>query len=67
MKQFEVARETPTEPVGMKIVGVGVIASCLVLSTLFGWGIYLDLSREPCACECPVGDPPVGEGGAPAP
>jgi hypothetical protein len=35
---------------GMKIIGAGVIVSCLLLSTLFGWGIYLDLTAEPCTC-----------------
>jgi hypothetical protein len=34
----------------MKIVGVGVILSCLLLSALFGWGIYLHLTAEPCTC-----------------
>lgn len=34
----------------MLVLGVGVIASCLLLSTLFAWGIYLDLTikRQPC-------------------
>ncbi len=36
MSEFKVGQEPPREPVGMKIVGVGVIVSCLILSTLFG-------------------------------
>jgi len=51
MNEFDVGQEPPRQPVGMKIVGVGVILSCLLLSTLFGWGIYLDLTAEPCPCE----------------
>jgi len=50
MSNFDVATDTKREPVGMNIVGVGVILSCLLLSTLFAWGIYLDLSKEPCSC-----------------
>jgi len=37
----------------MKIVGAGVIASCITLSILFGWGVYLQFT-EPCDCACPV-------------
>jgi hypothetical protein len=51
MSDFNVGQEPPRQPVGMKIVGMGVILSCLLLSTLFGWGIYLDLTKEPCTCE----------------
>jgi hypothetical protein len=47
MKEFTVGHEPPALPVGMKIIGVGVILSCLMLSALFGWGIYLNLTREP--------------------
>ena len=50
MSDFEVGQEPPRQPVGMKIVGVGVIVSCLLLSALFGWGIYLDLTEECCPC-----------------
>ncbi|HJN49199.1 MAG: hypothetical protein QGI68_18265 [Pseudomonadales bacterium] len=50
MTDFNVGTEPPREPVGMKIVGVGVILSCLLLSILFGWGIYLHLTAEPCDC-----------------
>lgn len=50
MSDFEVGQEPPREPVGMKIVGVGVIVSCLLLSSLFAWGIYLNLTTEPCTC-----------------
>jgi len=49
MSEFKVGQAPPKEPVGMKIVGVGVILSCLFLSALFGWGIYLDLT-DPCTC-----------------
>ncbi len=51
MSEFNVGQEPPRQPAGMKIVGVGVILSCLLLSTLFGWGIYLNLTEEPCVCE----------------
>ena len=50
MSEFNVGREPPREPVGMKVVGVGVIVSCLLLSALFAWGIYLNLTAEPCEC-----------------
>jgi hypothetical protein len=50
MSDFNVSQEPPREPAGMKIVGAGVIVSCLLLSILFGWGIYLDLTAEPCTC-----------------
>jgi len=52
MSEFDVVQEPPRQPVGMKIVGVGVIVSCLLLSTLFGWGIYLHLTTDPCPCPC---------------
>ncbi len=45
--------EPPREPAGMKIVGAGVIASCITLSILFGWGVYLQFT-EPCECSCPA-------------
>ena len=45
-------QEPPREPAGMKIVGVGVIASCLTLGVLFGWGVWMQLT-EPCECACP--------------
>lgn len=48
MSNFEVGEGPAREPVGMKIVGVGIIVSCLLLSVLFAWGIYLDLTQEPC-------------------
>ena len=51
MSEFNVGLEPPRQPAGMKIVGVGVIVSCLFLSALFGWGIYLNLTDEPCVCE----------------
>ena len=51
MSEFEVGQAPPREPVGMKIVGVGVIASCLLLSALFAWGIYLDLTTKHCPVE----------------
>jgi len=50
MNDFEVREDTAIAPAGMKIVGIGVIASCLLLSALFAWGIYLDLTAEPCSC-----------------
>ena len=50
MREFNVSQAPPRQPVGMKIVGVGVIASCLLLSALFGWGIYLNLTTQPCSC-----------------
>lgn len=50
MSDFNVSQEPPREPVGMRIVGTGVIVSCLLLSALFGWGIYLNLTAEPCTC-----------------
>lgn len=31
-------------------LGVGVIISCLALSGLFAWGIYLDLQIKAHAC-----------------
>jgi hypothetical protein len=49
MNDFNVVYEPPVVPVGMKIVGTGVILSCLLLSALFGWGIYLNLTKEPVA------------------
>ena len=48
MSDFNVGQEPPREPVGMNIVGAGVIVSCMFLSALFGWGIYLDLTQEQC-------------------
>jgi len=40
----------------MLVLGSGVIASCLLLSTLFAWGIYLDLNLKsrPCPPAPPV-------------
>ena len=66
MKDFDVGREPPVQPVGMKIVGVGIIASCLLLSVLFAWGIYLNLTQEPCSCpqSTPAAAPSVPEGQA---
>ena len=52
MSDFNVSQETKKVPFGMAVVGTGVIASCLLLCVLFGWGIYLDLERkEDCAVE----------------
>ncbi len=50
MSDFEIRHQAEREPAGMKIVGIGVIASCLLLSALFGWGIYLNLTTPPCSC-----------------
>ena len=50
MSDFNVGQEPPRQPVGMNIVGTGVIVSCLLLSALFAWGIYLNLTQEPCTC-----------------
>ena len=50
MSQFTVGQEPPRIPAGMKIVGVGVILSCLFLSFLFGWGIYLNLGEKSGEC-----------------
>ena len=50
MSNFNVQHQTQTVPFGMKVVGSGVIISCLVLCVLFGWGIHLDLERKE-ACE----------------
>jgi hypothetical protein len=49
MSEFKVVYEPPTVPVGMKVVGLGVIVSCLALCALFGWGIYLNLAGESVA------------------
>ena len=52
MSDFNVSQETKKIPFGMAVVGTGVIASCLLLYVLFGWGIYLDLERkDDCAVE----------------
>ena len=52
MADFNVSQETKKIPFGMAVVGTGVIASCLLLCVLFGWGIYLDLERkDDCAVE----------------
>ncbi len=51
MNEFNVTQDTKREPVGMKIVGTGVILSCLTLCALFAWGIYLNLTAKPCVCE----------------
>lgn len=34
----------------MLVLGIGVIASCLLLSALFAWGIYLDLTIKARPC-----------------
>lgn len=34
----------------MLFLGVGMIASCLLLSALFAWGIYLDLTLKARPC-----------------
>jgi hypothetical protein len=49
---FDVEHETATKFKQLQIVGIGVILSCLCLSGLFGWGIYLDLNKQPCECSC---------------
>lgn len=46
MSDFNVSEETRKVPFGMRVVGTGVIVSCLLLSGLFAWGIYLDLERK---------------------
>ena len=65
MNDFEVREDTSREPAGMKIVGTGVIASCLLLSALFAWGIYLDLTARSCSCPTTsVQHVPEGQGDA---
>ena len=49
---FDVEHETATKSKQLQIVGLGVILSCLCLSGLFGWGIYLDLNNQPCELSC---------------
>jgi hypothetical protein len=51
MSEFDVGHEPPRQPASMEIVGAGVILSCLLLSGLFGWGIYLDLTQKACVVE----------------
>ena len=48
MDKFNSTVEPPKQPYAMKVVGTGVIASCLLLCVLFGWGIYLDLQKQEC-------------------
>lgn len=48
MDDFNATVEPPRQPYAMKIVGTGVIVSCLLLSVLFAWGIYLDLQKQDC-------------------
>ena len=48
MDNFRSEIEPPQRPFAMRVVGTGVIVSCLLLSSLFAWGIYLDLQREDC-------------------
>lgn len=48
MDNFQSSVEPPKQPFGMRVVGTGVIVSCLLLSSLFAWGIYLDLQRKDC-------------------
>ena len=48
MDTFQNTVEPPRRPFGMKIVGTGVIISCLALCVLFSWGIYLDLQKQDC-------------------
>ena len=48
MDDFNATVEPPRQPYAMKIVGTGVIVSCLLLSSLFAWGIYLDLQKQDC-------------------
>ncbi len=49
MDEFKNTVEPPRQPFAMKVVGTGVIVSCLLLCTLFAWGIYLDLERQDCS------------------
>ena len=49
---FDVEHETAPKSKQPQIVGIGGILSCLCLSGLFGWGIYLDLNKQPCECSC---------------
>ena len=48
MDKFNSTVEPPKQPYAMKVVGTGVIASCLLLCVLFAWGIYLDLQKQDC-------------------
>lgn len=48
MDNFQNTVEPPRQPFGMRVVGTGVIVSCLALCVLFGWGIYLDLQKQDC-------------------
>ena len=48
MDNFQNTVEPPRQPYAMKIVGTGVIVSCLSLCVLFAWGIYLDLQKLDC-------------------
>lgn len=48
MDDFNASIEPPRQPYAMKVVGTGVIVSCLLLSVLFAWGIYLDLQKQDC-------------------
>ena len=49
---FDVEHETATKSKQLQIVGLGVILSCLCLSGLFGWGIFLVLNMQSCECSC---------------
>ena len=48
MDNFQNTVEPPRQPYAMKVVGTGVIVSCLLLCVLFAWGIYLDLQKQDC-------------------
>lgn len=48
MDNFQHTVEPPRQPYAMKLVGSGVIVSCLLLCVLFAWGIYLDLQKQDC-------------------
>ena len=48
MDNFQNTVEPPRQPYAMKLVGSGVIVSCLLLCVLFAWGIYLDLQKQDC-------------------
>ena len=48
MDNFNSTVEPPRQPFAMKVVGTGVIVSCLLLCILFAWGIYLDLQKQAC-------------------
>ena len=52
MDTFQNTVEPPKRPFAMRVVGSGVIVSCLLLSSLFAWGIYIDLEKLEAQREC---------------